>query len=37
MVGIVVVTHGKLAKELIEAVRFVLSSSPSGKNGRGMS
>ena len=28
MVGIVVVTHGKLAKELIESVKFVLSSSP---------
>jgi len=31
MVGIVVITHGKLAKELIEAVRFVLSSSPQVK------
>ena len=31
MVGIVVVTHGKLAKELIEVVRFVLSSSPQVK------
>ncbi len=31
MVGIVVVTHGKLAKELIEAVRFVLSSNPQVK------
>lgn len=31
MVGIVVVTHGELAKELIEAVNFVLSSNPSVK------
>jgi len=31
MVGIVVVTHGQLAKELISAVNFVLSSSPSVK------
>ncbi|MEQ9620176.1 MAG: PTS sugar transporter subunit IIA [Deltaproteobacteria bacterium] len=31
MVGIVVVTHGELAKELIAAVNFVLSSSPSVK------
>jgi len=31
MVGIVVVTHGHLAKELISAVNFVLSSSPSVK------
>lgn len=31
MVGIVVVTHGKLAKELIEAVKFVLSSTPKVK------
>ena len=28
MVGIVVVTHGELAKELIAAVNFVLSSNP---------
>lgn len=31
MVGIVVVTHGELAKELISAVNFVLSSNPSVK------
>ena len=31
MVGIVIVTHGQLAKELISAVNFVLSSSPSVK------
>ncbi len=31
MVGIVVVTHGALAKELISAVNFVLSSKPSVK------
>lgn len=31
MVGIVVVTHGQLAKELIEAVKFVLSSRPQVK------
>ena len=31
MVGIVVVTHGKLAKELIEAVKFVLASRPQVK------
>jgi PTS system mannose-specific IIA component len=31
MVGIVVVTHGELAKELIAAVNFVLSSNPSVK------
>ncbi len=31
MVGIVVVTHGQLAKELISSVSFVLSSSPSVK------
>ena len=31
MVGIVVVTHGELAKEFIEAVNFVLSSNPSVK------
>ena len=31
MVGIVVVTHGALAKELIYAVNFVLSSKPSVK------
>ena len=31
MVGIVVITHGQLAKELISSVSFVLSSSPSVK------
>lgn len=31
MIGIVVVTHCKLAKELIAAVKFVLSSDPSTK------
>ncbi len=31
MVGIVVVTHGELSKELISAVNFVLSSNPSVK------
>ena len=31
MVGIVVITHGALAKELISAVNFVLSSKPSVK------
>jgi PTS system mannose-specific IIA component len=31
MVGIVVVTHGALAKELISAVNFVLSSKPTLK------
>ena len=31
MVGIVLVTHGELAKELIAAVNFVLSSEPSVK------
>ena len=31
MVGIVLVTHGELAKELISAVNFVLSSNPSVK------
>ena len=31
MVGIVLVTHGKLADELIAAVNFVLSSKPSVK------
>ncbi len=31
MVGIVLVTHGQLAKELIAAVNFVLSSEPSVK------
>lgn len=31
MVGIVLVTHGKLAKELIEAVKFVLASRPQVK------
>lgn len=31
MVGIVVVTHGELARELISAVNFVLSSNPSVK------
>jgi len=31
MVGIVLVTHGELAKELIAAVNFVLSSKPSVK------
>ena len=31
MVGIVVITHGKLAKELIESVKFVLSSGPQVK------
>jgi len=31
MVGIVVVTHGELAKELIAVVRFVLRSDPSIK------
>lgn len=31
MVGIVVITHGELAKELIAAVNFVLSSNPSVK------
>ena len=31
MIGIVVVTHCKLAKELIAAVNFVLSSGPSTK------
>ena len=31
MVGIVVITHGTLAKELISAVNFVLSSKPSVK------
>lgn len=31
MVGIVVVTHGALATELISAVNFVLSSKPSVK------
>lgn len=31
MVGIVVVTHGELANELISAVKFVLSSKPSVK------
>jgi PTS system mannose-specific IIA component len=31
MVGIVLVTHGALAKELISAVNFVLSSNPSVK------
>lgn len=31
MVGIVVVTHGALAKELLAAVNFVLSSKPSVK------
>lgn len=29
MIGIVLVTHGRLAKELIEVVNFVLSSKPS--------
>ena len=31
MVGIVLVTHGELAKELISVVNFVLSSKPSVK------
>lgn len=31
MVGIVVVTHGQLAKELIQAVKFVLASKPQVK------
>ncbi|MEM7007987.1 MAG: PTS sugar transporter subunit IIA [Thermodesulfobacteriota bacterium] len=31
MIGIVLVTHGDLAKELIAAVNFVLSSKPSVK------
>jgi len=31
MIGIVVVTHGALAKELISVVNFVLSSKPSVK------
>ena len=31
MIGIVVVTHGKLAEELISAVKFVLSEEPSVK------
>ena len=31
MVGIVLVTHGELAKELIAVVNFVLSSEPSVK------
>jgi len=31
MVGIVIVTHGALAKELISAVNFVLSSKPTLK------
>ncbi len=31
MVGIVLVTHGKLAEELISVVNFVLSSKPSVK------
>lgn len=31
MVGIVVVTHGQLAKELISSVSFVIPSSPSVK------
>jgi len=31
MVGVVVVTHGALAKELISVVNFVLSSKPSVK------
>lgn len=31
MIGIVVVTHGNLAEELISAVKFVLSEEPSVK------
>ncbi|MGQ0793504.1 MAG: PTS sugar transporter subunit IIA [Deltaproteobacteria bacterium] len=31
MVGVVVVTHGRLAEELIAAVRFILSVKPSVK------
>ncbi len=31
MVGIVVITHGKVAEELISAVKFVLSSKPAAK------
>lgn len=31
MIGIVVVTHGKLADDLIDAVKFVLSEEPSVK------
>ena len=31
MIGIVVITHGNLADELISAVKFVLSESPSVK------
>ena len=31
MIGIVVVTHGNLAEELISAVKFVLSENPSVK------
>ena len=28
MIGIVVITHGNLAEELLSAVKFVLSSEP---------
>lgn len=31
MIGIVVITHGKLADELIDAVKFVLSEEPAVK------
>ena len=31
MIGIVVVTHGRLAEELIDAVKFVLSEEPAVK------
>ena len=31
MVGIVVVTHGRLAEELISVVRFVMSENPAVK------
>ena len=31
MVGIVVVTHGKLADELISVVKFVISGNPNVK------